>query len=193
MNSSFKNLRAALHRYETLATPLSRFVLDTEAIASVAVRIVAQRSGTRAAHAAADFLRALDAEMVLSLGLLADAADEAMAVVRAFDGSQVDPAQANKLVEEFLDRVVDLFVNEKVLHAEGHTRVALQWLSTPHVYLVDGTVRTIGGPLSTPRALVRNALSRMKAWVALCLVEHKKDGHAVHHFSLLVLVEPETN
>ena len=62
------NMRAALHRYESLVTPLPRLVLDIDAVMGVAVRICEERAGNRAAHCAPQFLKALNPEMVLTVG-----------------------------------------------------------------------------------------------------------------------------
>eukprot|EP00439_Symbiodinium_sp_Y106_P057391 s6343_g8.t1 len=82
VSTSFKTLRAALHRYESLVTPLSCFVLDLEAILSVAMRIARERSGEQAGRSAASFLAAVEPEMLLTAAMLADAGDEGLQLIR---------------------------------------------------------------------------------------------------------------
>ena len=44
--SVFRNLRAAMHRFESLITPISRIVIDIDALISTAVQIDIERRGT---------------------------------------------------------------------------------------------------------------------------------------------------
>ena len=81
VKTSFQNLRAALHRYESLVTPLSRFILDVESIFAVAIRISLERSGSHAAQCALSFLDAVNEEVLLTAALMADAGDEALQLI----------------------------------------------------------------------------------------------------------------
>jgi len=93
ISSNFKNLRADLHRYESLVSPLSRFILGIGAMLAVSRRICEDKAGTRPGQCAAHLMKALDAELVLSIGLLADAGDEALEVIRCLDQTHVDSAE----------------------------------------------------------------------------------------------------
>ena len=166
ISSNFRNMRAALHRYESLVTPLSRFVLDIDAVLAVAVRICEERAGDRPAHCAAHFLKTLDAEMVLTVGLLADAGDDAMEIIRYFDQSHVDSATVSRKLRNFEDRITDLFFNGKIIGVDGHTRVVQDWLATSHVYQVNGEVLSIGGPLAV-NSVVGKCMQRLRAWAVL--------------------------
>ena len=167
-SSSFRNLRAALHRYETLVTPLSRIALDPESIVSTAARIAEQRVGQHPGRVALQFLQAVNPEMLLSVALLADAGDEALQVVRVFDAAQPDPAMASRTFKDFVMRVQGLFLDEQVLTTPGHTQAMLDWLSTPHVFNIGMEVRSLGGPFAMPQLVLRRCLGRLKAWVVLC-------------------------
>ena len=131
----FRNLRSALHRYESLVTPLSRFVLDLEAVLAVATRMVGERAGTHVAHCAEAFLDAMDSEVLLTAALLADGGDEALQLIRWMDQEEnvVDAARANIQVKKFLDSIRLLFTEGRVLAIKGHTQCMLTWLSSPHV------------------------------------------------------------
>ena len=167
VDSSFRNLRAALHRYETLVTPISRLILDVESLIAVAYRITQERAGTCAAQNATLFLDALSDEILLTAALLADAGDEAMTLIRFFDQSYVDPAVANAQVRTFMLRVTELFIQRKVLTVQGHTSYLLKWLKSAHMVPVHGQVRSVGGPNAASRATVDRCLARLQAWVVL--------------------------
>ena len=169
VSTSFKTLRAALHRYESLVTPLSCFVLDLEAILSVAMRIARERSGEQAGRSAASFLAAVEPEMLLTAAMLADAGDEGLQLIRWFDQDDCksDSAMVNSRVKQFLESVRLLFVEEQVLKLRGHTHVMLRWLSTSHVLAWGSEVKSLGGPMACPPALQQRCLQRLKAWVAL--------------------------
>ncbi|CAE7421777.1 unnamed protein product [Symbiodinium sp. CCMP2592] len=155
----FRNLRSALHRYESLVTPLSRFVLDLEAVLAVATRMVGERAGTNAAHCAEAFLDAMDSEVLLTAALLADAGDEALQLIRWMDQDEnvVDAARANIQVKKFLDSIRLLFNEGRVLAIKGHTQCMLTWLSSPHVLAYNSKVK----------ALEVQPLVQLQVWAAL--------------------------
>ncbi|CAE7344539.1 unnamed protein product [Symbiodinium sp. CCMP2592] len=165
----FRNLRSALHRYESLVTPLSRFVLDLEAVLAVATRMVGERAGTNAAHCAEAFLDAMDSEVLLTAALLADAGDEALQLIRWMDQDEnvVDAARANIQVKKFLDSIRLLFNEGRVLAIKGHTQCMLTWLSSPHVLAYNSKVKALGGPTACPVRLQQACLRRLQVWAAL--------------------------
>jgi len=172
VSTSFQNLRAAQHRYETLVTPIARFVLDIGATIAVATRIAEERSGTGPGRYANDFLAALDAEFLVTCGLLADAGEETLQLIRFYDqpAGRVDPAEANTAALAFLDRVTHLFLDERVWEIEGYTKSIVKWLETTHTFPVSGKVTCVGGPLAVSPQLRHHCLQRLKAWVMLCKV-----------------------
>ena len=168
VDTSFRNLRGALHRYESLVTPISRLVLDIEALIAVAVRITVERAGTVPARSAAFFLDALTDEILLTAAMLADGGDEALGLIRVLDAEYVDPAQQNREVRSFLSRVRSLFIDGKVIGLAGHTSYMIRWLCSAHVFLLNGCAKSVGGPGSCKPATVQTSLQRMQAWVVLC-------------------------
>ena len=66
--AEFKHLRAAKHRYESLAAPLTRMCLHWEAVINFLLKLNIERQST----AAAALLETIDPEMMLQAGLLAD-------------------------------------------------------------------------------------------------------------------------
>ena len=109
-----------------------------------------------------DFLRALNSELLLTIGLLADAGDEAMVLIRFFDQSTVDSAQAGGEISSFLARIYALFTeSETVWTTLGHTDVIMKWLQMQHVIsLSTSEVLTVGGPCATPQPMLRSACFR---------------------------------
>lgn len=161
VSTHFANLRAALHRYESLVTPLSRFVLDIEAVLAVAMRIESERGGHTQVVAAA-LLRSVDEELLLSVALMADAGDEALQIIRHFDKSSIDSARAGSAVQRFLDNIIDLFCNEKIWTVRGHAHCMLEWLRSTHILRYgQSEVRTIGGPLLVTQHLKKICVDRL--------------------------------
>ena len=78
----FSTLRAAKHRFESLCTPLSRICLDWEACISFLVRVSTERGKDRPGVMAAAGLQALNAELMLTAALLADAAAESIILIK---------------------------------------------------------------------------------------------------------------
>ena len=161
VSTHFANLRAALHRYESLVTPLSRFVLDVESVLAVAMRIATERSG-HAKIVANAFLSTVDEELLVTVALMADAGDEALQIIRHFDKSSVNSARAGSVVQSFLENIVDLFCNEKIWDVRGHAHCILEWLGRTHIIRHGADeVRTIGGPLRVTANLKKICIDRL--------------------------------
>eukprot|EP00969_Alexandrium_andersonii_P102668 4531562-Alexandrium_andersonii.AAC.1 len=63
----------------------------------------------------------------LLAAMLADAADEGMALTRYCDNEGMDPASLSTQILSFLNRVNSLFgASERCLHAVGYTRTMLE-------------------------------------------------------------------
>ncbi len=167
ITTAFSNLRAAKHRFESYASPLSRCVIDFDAIIAVATRIRIWRSGNAEARNADMFLNILNEEVVLTLAMLADCADECLLLLRHFDTDAVDSSQMTEKLAFFMDRISYLFMKGEVCNAEGHTKLVLTYLSRPHVFFTSQGCRTIGGPDRTPPTLINTCLQRLQNWVVL--------------------------
>lgn len=112
--TSFTNMRAAKHRFESMCTPLSRICLDWEAVISFLVRVAIERgSADRAGLFATSCLDALSDELMLTAAMLADAADECMILIRFFDHREVDNAKVCSEVKSFVDRISTLFFEDR--------------------------------------------------------------------------------
>ena len=104
-----KGLGAAKHRYESWAKPFAMVVMTLPALIRTAEEISLVRAGKPEGKDADRFLKFLNAERVLQLGMLADGADEAYLLIRIFDDEETDPARQSDELWMFRRRVALLF------------------------------------------------------------------------------------
>lgn len=105
------DMGAAKHRCESAQRPLGRAILMLEALIAQATAILRERAPKTKEHeAAAIFLEWLDEESILQSGMVADAGDEHMILVRVLEPENVDPAELTTFLSSFLARVHALFV-----------------------------------------------------------------------------------
>ena len=112
------------------------------------------------------FLAELDEDMVLLLGMMADASDEVLTLVRLFDREAFAIEQMAERVQTFKHTLNALFHGGGCLRT-GFTRLCLQHLQTQKVVSDGKGVRGVGGPtvdLSPEGPVVRGCLQRMVAW-----------------------------
>ena len=72
VSAVFGNLRSAKHRIESLATPLSRQMLNLSGMLLFAVRLSVKRHGEREGRAADTFLRTLHVRILILAAMMAD-------------------------------------------------------------------------------------------------------------------------
>lgn len=167
VSTSFSHMRAAKHRFESMCTPLSRICLDWEACIAFLARVCIERPGDRAGVFAAATLQGLDEEIMLQAALLADASDECMILIRFFDQREVDNAKICTEVKRFIEAISLLFYEERIWVVEGHTKVCLDFLQKQTHFLVNGQLRSVGGPRVITGELRTRVLKRMQAWTVL--------------------------
>ncbi len=122
------------------------------------------------ADASGDQATVTGEEVYLQLAMLADAADEALLVVRIFDDEDADSATTATYLSEFQRRIYALFGDPPGCRTlRGFTQFAIEFLQTAHVIRIKGAnERTLGpGPSD---AVFASCLRRMKCWLALCRV-----------------------
>ena len=163
----FHNLRAAKHRFESQCAPLSRISMDWEADIRFWSRVNQERAGTRAAELAKMMLDVLDPEFICQANMLADASCEMLTLIRFFDESEVDSALIASTIKRCLNRLDTLFGEEEVWRVEGHTKLAVEFLQTTTVFIVNGEVRQLGGPLALSADIRKRCIKRMRAWSLL--------------------------
>ena len=138
-----KNLQKRKHRFDSMQRPLGRFCLYFEAVLSTAVWISVHRTG-KPKTVAQNFLRALTHEKLVMISMLADAADEAITLIRFLDTESVDGSEIQLEVQLFLSRMHHLFNEGRVSEVPGYCHHMLEQLKTPKGFLVDSVPKTIG-------------------------------------------------
>ena len=147
VNTTVTNMRAAKHRFESFAKPLGRSVLHLHACIRTALYVASRGSSSdKPATRARDWLRWLDTEKCVMVAMLADAADESLALTRLLDAENADPAVLNREVHCFHLRLAALFGEGKqCLHRLGYTQTMLELLREQVVWTVCVCVRGGGG------------------------------------------------
>ena len=183
-----KGLGAAKHRYESWAKPFAMVVMTLPALIRTAEEISLVRAGKQEGKDADKFLKFLNAERVLQLGMLADGADEAYLLIRIFDDEETDPARQSDELWMFRRRVALLFGHQtaRCLTLAGYTKTACDFLETrTHVVKLRGRVlSTFGGPGSVEQ-VKQTCLARMQTWTKLCdyiIAAEFPDFDLIHSF-----------
>ena len=172
-----RDLSSAKQRFASTQKPLGRFILFFDAVVATAYEVQTKRAGTPHGKRGTFFLESIDEERLLTLAMLADAGDEASAVVRFFDTKEHDISEAPIVLSEFLSRIDMLFLQRGCLTSVGcrhtYTSYTLAMLQDPRPLRVqDGRrtiVRSLGGPSAVPPDLIDRCLSRMAGWVRLSM------------------------
>lgn len=171
-----KDLQSAKHRFASTQKPLGRFVLLLDAILATAHEIIDRRPGKAEATYAYEFLEMFDEEQFVTLAMLADAGDEAAALVRFFDSEAYDVASAPAEIRVFLERA-DLLFLQRGAETSGYTGYALQLMrgSARLVCLSGGRFKRIGGVASIDAAMLDRCFARMAGWVRLAALSIKAE------------------
>ena len=136
-----RNLKAAKHRFESFQRPLGRSIRHFRVLHALMVRLATDRQDDSAGQRAKDWLTwvAQTPRLPMPAAMLADAADEGMAITRYCDNEGMDPASLSTQILSFLNRVNSLFgVAERCLHVVGYTRTMLEDLRQSLVWTHGG-------------------------------------------------------
>ena len=166
VSAVFGNLRSAKHRIESLATPLSRQILNLSGMLLFAVRLSVKRHGEREGRAADTFLRTLHVRILILAAMMADGGQESLHLIREMDQETMSTTDVNISVGRFLDRIAWLFHEDGALSIPGHTSYVLQWLRQPHFLIVDSAGKRIGGE-PVAREELDDAFGHMRKWTCL--------------------------
>ncbi|CAK9097012.1 Uncharacterized protein SCF082_LOCUS45530 [Durusdinium trenchii] len=156
------NLKAAKHRFESHSTPLGRLLLYLPAFVATTTRI----AETREDKVAIAYLEGLSAEEILQLAMVADAADEALVLIRSVDQEDVDLSMVSTFVHSFMVRIATLFMEEKVMQV-GYTMHVMDLTTTGGLTMFlkrSGQAKRIAAP---DRECRQRCLDRMKCWAKL--------------------------
>ena len=89
---AMRNMSFARQRYDSTQRPVGRTVLNFEAIIMTAITIVSVRRTQTETRAAAIFLAFITEERIVTLGMMADAGDETIQIVRYGDSEDKETA-----------------------------------------------------------------------------------------------------
>lgn len=165
-----KSLASANHRFDSHAKPFARCCVFFDALVMTAQQLQDERKGKAEGRDATNFLQELNPEFVLTLGLLADAGCENLALVRFFDDETFDKSKQSHEIPKFLNRIKWLFVDQGCLKV-GYTALMLQHLQRARTIWVgsgvDAEARTLGGRGKITAENIKSALQRLVNWTVL--------------------------
>ena len=129
--------------------------------------------------------------------MLADAADESLALTRLLDAEDTDPAVLNREVHCFHLRLTALFSEDRrCLTATGYTQVMLQLLREQIVWTVGDCTGSIGCETGVPHDMLDRCFGRMQAFLALAraaLAAEFPSFELAQAFQVFDLVAPPTH
>lgn len=168
VSSMVSNLRSCPQRFDSIAKPMGRCCLFFHALWKTTTHIANLRQD-KSQKVSADFLEWIssDEENAVLMGLMADAADELLCLIRILDDENIPASELNIEVHRWLSTVENLFKDKAVLKTHGYTRIMLETLSKPLVAVVGDRVFTVGREGGISDAVVDRALERMVNWVDL--------------------------
>ena len=140
--SRIKHLSWAKHRFSSISKPLGRAILHLDALLTTAVWLVVHCKDPNAVT----FLETIGERELLLAAMMADAADEAVRLLRFFGEEGYELAEVAFQIRLFMSRVHVLFNEEKVYELGGYTKHCLQLLSSSRGFMLGGEARTLGGP-----------------------------------------------
>ena len=146
-SARIKDLKSAMHRFESHFEPISRMVLFWPAYVMCAITIAVERKTEFAGRSAAKFLLWVDEMRLLALAMMADAAQQGLYLVRYWDDPDLDPATIPTELNAFVCKIKMLFLKGHCVKM-GHTHHMIKFLSTPILVpkqATGGRLKTIGG------------------------------------------------
>ena len=161
-----QNLRAAKHRFESFQKPLGRTIRLFLPIHALMVRL-AVRGRETLAKRAKTWLTSISEQpsRLVMAAMLADAADEAMALTRFCDSEGMDVSELPAQISSFLDRVTTLFGPRRYsLECTSYTSTMMHTLQDPIVWAIGTRQQNLRAP--TPSEL-DTCFAHMQAWLIL--------------------------
>lgn len=168
ISKQIRDFAYAPHRYNSEAKVLLRLVITMDAVLTVACQVLAIRGPTsEEGKAMVEMMDMIDDEVVLQLGMMAEAALELDGFVRFGDQSNLDEAELPEKQDRLTTIIHSLFVEGQCLHIPGVTSVALKTLRMPRTYIINNTLKTIGSSDGPSEEIVTRCLRRMSVWAKL--------------------------
>ncbi|CAE7368921.1 unnamed protein product, partial [Symbiodinium pilosum] len=161
--SRIKHLSWAKHRFSSISKPLGRAILHLDALLTTAVWLVVHCKDPNAVT----FLETIGERELLLAAMMADAADEAVRLLRFFGEEGYELAEVAFQIRLFMSRVHVLFNEEKVYELGGYTKHCLQLLSSSRGFMLGGEARTLGGPGKVDAAKKAWCTQHLRQWVSM--------------------------
>ena len=155
------SLGAAKHRFASLQRPLMRSVLRFDTLFLTAGFIYHSRKGNAKGKNALAYLKVQSTERLLLKAMMADAAQETMALLRFGDENVVDISLLPREVNCWHSRCSRLFDNEEC-RSVGFTQFVIESLGKPRVAPVTG--QTIG---PVDEQVFQSCLKHLREWLAV--------------------------
>ena len=172
VNTTFKNMRSAMHRFETHTTPLSRCCLNPSGLLAFMVKVSVVRKGEVVGKAADVFLCTVcqSQQCWVLLGMLSDGGLEVLAFIRILDTDDVSTAALCEHISSFLERLEWMFGQGGIMTLTfSHTAYIMDWLETPHFFTLGNRCMCVGG--SRPdSSVISTCLGHMQAWLRLAKI-----------------------
>ena len=158
---------AAKHRFDTWSMPFARVCLTLDAVIQTAQSAHEERRNERIGKTGEQFLDLLSEETVVLIGMLADAGEENLQLVRKLDSEKTTSGSLAAEMQNFVMKLEVLFMNGAVLKS-GYTAHVLELLERPRTLYINEVAKTLGGlPRARLASIVCSCLKRFAAWVQL--------------------------
>lgn len=171
VKSRIRSLSLAKQRFDSTQKPLGRFVLYLLPFLTTVIELSREKKGEENGMRATAFLAYINEEILLQVGMLADAGDEGGQLCRSFDRELPASEELASVLESFREKITCLFcADEPVCLSTGYTYHMLRTLQEREMLLptIDGkSVKVLGGKSSVTAEMVERCLSRMRTWVQL--------------------------
>ena len=131
-----RDLSLAKHRFNSITTPLGRFVLFFLVVWALAASMMNRTAGDPCRQAATAFFNECDEETEIQISMLADASDEHSAIVRLLDSEDYDVSELPAALSVFLQKINALFVDDGppgCLMGHTYTHYMIQLLQQPSI------------------------------------------------------------
>ena len=163
-----RGLDFSAQRFDSTAKPLSRSVLFWQPLLNTAVTIMEDRGKQQSEAVAAKlFLKFVDEEVGLTVGMLADGGDETLLLTRTADNEMMDPCRFPAECVVFHDRLLAIWGENAACWETGFTKLMLQTLRSKVAFFLDGSAKSVGGPGSVTPAIMERCRQRFVTWITL--------------------------
>ena len=167
-----KSLSFAAHRFDSSSKPFAVCLLTFPSVILTAIKAVSERKNDPSGIEGKAFLEFISghegARRIVLAGMLADAADEALLLTRAFDKESTDIALIHAEIQQFMRNVKLLFVDQQCVEL-GFTALALEQVKQPYVYFPENAPVSIGLTRGISAPVLQTCLQHMAAWTAVAV------------------------